>query len=176
MVNIIFEDNGFTLEQKFKGKKFKTFIYFDNVSKKIGYYNSIGYSSLVLVIIFGIMIIMNIYNKVFNVTSIILMAGVIYFFVDFLLNLQKYKTLSLTNSSDLYFKKIEYKYIEEILHKRDKYFYNYYFQYIDNFNDKFKENTLNWLYKEEVVTKSEILKIDYINYNEERNEFYVVKK
>jgi hypothetical protein len=174
MTSIVFEDNGFTLEQRQQGKKFKTFIYFDNVSNKIGYFNSISYSSLAFIIIYGIVVIISFIYKSYNIFSIVfLVGGVIYFIIDFLINLRRYKTLSLTNSKDIYFKKHEYKYINDILEKRNEYFYKNYFQNIGNYNDKVKIDTLNWLYKEEVVTESEILKLDYVKYNEEKNEFYI---
>jgi predicted membrane protein len=173
MTNITFEENGFTLEQKFRSKNFKTFICFDNVSNKTGYYNSKNYYNFVFVIMFLIILFFEILNHGFRIISSFYAVIIVYFLYDFIKNLQKFKTLSLTNSKDIYFTKDEYKYIDEILDKRNIYFYEKYFNKIDTYNDEDKIQTINWLYKEDVVNKFEILKIDGIKYNEENDKFYL---
>jgi hypothetical protein len=176
MTNIEFEDNGFTLEQKFKGKEFKTFIYFDSVSNKTGYYNNTNYYNIIFSIMFGIILFFEIFNHGFSIISLFYIVLIAYFIYDFIKTFQKYKTLSLKNSKEIYFNKKEYKYIDEILDKRNKYFFETYFENIGIYNDKDKIETINWLYKEEVVNKFEILKIKDIKYDEEKNEFYLDTK
>jgi predicted membrane protein len=174
MTVIVYEENGFSLEQKYRGKNFKTFIYFDSVSSKIGYYNSKNYQNVIFIIIFGIMLFFEIFNHGFRITTFFYAAIIVYFIYDFIKNLQKFKTLSLNNSKDMYFTKNEYKYIDEILDKRNKYFYEKYFKNIETYNDKDKIETINWLFKERAVNKFQILKIDGIRYNEKNDEFYMM--
>ena len=174
MTKIEFENNGFTLEQKFHGKEFKTFIFFDNVTNKIGYYKSINYPYIILAVMFGIIEFIEITNYRLRILSLIYFPVLLYFLFEFFYNLQKYKTLSLDNSKEIYFKKNEYKFIDEILNNRNKFFYKTYFNNIETYNEKDKINTLNWLYKENVVNKFEILKINGIKYNENKDEFYQI--
>jgi hypothetical protein len=176
MTNINFEDNGFTLEQKFKGKGFKTFIYFDNVSNKIGYYNNTSYYDIIFSIMFGIILFFEIFNHGFRIISLFYFVIMAYFIFDFIKSLQRYKTLSLKNSKEIYFNKKEYKYIDEILGKRNKYFFETYFENIGTYNDKDKIETINWLFREEVVSKFEILKIKDIKYDDKKDEFYLDTK
>jgi hypothetical protein len=172
MTMIDYENNGFTLEQKFGGKSYKTFVYFDNVSNKIGYYKNINYYSIIFAIAFGTILFLDIINKNFKMTLLFYTVVVIYFLYDIFKNMKKYKTLSLTNSKDIYFEKKEYKYVDEIINKRNKYFIERYFKNIETYNNEDKIYTINWLYKEEVINKFEVLKLNGIKYNEENNEFY----
>jgi hypothetical protein len=173
MTKIDFENNGFTLEQKFNGRNSKTFIYFDNVSSRIGYYyNSKNYFNIIFVIMFGLLLF-DMRNNNFGIAYLFCIFGIIYFVYDFIKNSIKYKTLSLTNSRDIYFLKKEYKYIDEIINKRNKYFMEEYFINIETYSDDEKIKTINWLYKEKVVNKFQILKMNYIKYNEENDKFYL---
>lgn len=172
MTKIEFENNGFTLEQKFNGKEFKSFIFFDNVTNKIGYYKYINYPYIILAVMFGIMEFIEITSYGLRILSLIYGAVLLYFIFGFINSFQRYKTLSLNNSNEIYLKKNEYKFIDEILNNRNKYFYETYFSNIETYNDKNKISTLNWLYKENVVNKFEILKINGIKYNEEKDEIY----
>ena len=173
MTKIDFEENGFSLEQNLNGQKFKTFIYFDNVTNKIGYYSNISYFNIVLIIMFGILLFLEIFNHGFRIISAIYTIVIIYFIYDFIKNFQKYKTLSLNNSKDIYLRKYEYKYINEILEKRNDYFYKKYYEKIETYNDEDKIQTINWLYKEEVINKFQILKINNIKYNETEDKYYI---
>jgi hypothetical protein len=172
MTTIEFEDNGFTLEQKFKGKEFRTFIYFDSVSNKIGYHNNTSYYDIIFSVMFGIILFFEIFNHGFRIISLFYIALVVYFIYDFIKTPQRYKTLSLKNSKEIYFNKKEYKYIDEILEKRNKYLFETYFENIGTYNDKDKIETINWLFKEEVINKFQALKIEGIKYDEKNDKFY----
>jgi len=172
MTNIKFGNNGFTLEQKFRGKEFKTFIYFDNVTNKIGYYKNTNYLYLILIVLFGIIEFYEISNYGLRILQLFYGSVLIWSLFEFIIGFQRYKTLSLNNSKEIYFKKNEHKYINEILNNRNKNFYEKYFENIETYDEKSKIETLNWLYKENVVNKFEILKIKEIKYNEEKDEFY----
>ena len=73
---------------------------------------------------------------------------------------------------DIFFVRKEYKFIDEIIERRNKYFMENYFMNIETYNEKDKIETINWLYKEKTINKFEILKIHGIKYNEEKDEFY----
>jgi predicted membrane protein len=87
MTNITFEENGFTLEQKFRGKNFKTFIYFDSVSNKTGYYNSKKYYNIVFIIMFLIILFFEIFNHGFRIISLFYAVIIAYFLYDFIKNI-----------------------------------------------------------------------------------------
>jgi predicted membrane protein len=130
MTNITFESDGFTLEQKFSGKEFKTFIHFDNVTNKIGYYKNTNYYYIALAVIFGVLLFIEILKNGFRILSLFYGTILLYYLYEFIVCFQKYKTLSLNNSKDIYFKKDECKYIDEILNNRNKYYYETYFNNI----------------------------------------------
>jgi hypothetical protein len=174
MTKINFEDNGFTLEQKLNGKNSKTFIYFDYVSNKTGYhYNSINYFNILFIIMFGLFLFIDIKNNNIGILFLFYIVGIIFFVYDIIKNAQKYKTLSLTNSRDIYFPKKESKYIDEIINKRNKYFREKYFLNIETYSENEKIETINWLYNEKVINKLEIQEIKNIMYNEAKDEFYL---
>jgi len=121
---------------------------------------------------FGLIEFIEITNYGHRILSLIYGVVLLYFLFEFIYNLQRCKTLSLNNYKEIYFKKDEHKFIDKILNNRNKYFYEIYFNNIDTYNDKDKIRTLNWLYKENVVKKFEILKINGIKYDEDKDEFY----
>lgn len=121
---------------------------------------------------FGIILFFEIFNHGFRIISLFYIALVVYFIYDFIKKPQRYKTLSLKNSKEIYFNKKEYKYIDEILEKRNKYLFETYFENIGTYNDKDKIETINWLFKEEVINKFQALKIEGIKYDEKNDKFY----
>ena len=171
MTKIVYEEDGFTLEQKDKGKEFKTFINFDFVSNKTGYYKNTNHQNIIMVMIFSFVLVLELINFRFRPTILFYSAVIIYFTYEFIKNFSRYKTLSLTNSKDIYFKKNEYHYIDEILEKRNQFFHKKYFVNIDKYNKKDRIYTINWLYKEGVINKEDVEKLKDFRFDEAKNEF-----
>ena len=176
ILNIEYEQDGFFLEQKFKEKSFKSFISFDYTTSKIGYSNNTGYSYIILITLFAVLLIFYFSNNIFTISTMAIIGVVIYYTYECVTSFKRYKTLNIKYFGEIFFDKNEYKLIDEILEKRNKYFYDKYFMKVNTYSDDDKTDTLNWLYKEEVVNKFEILKIYGVNYNEETDKFYLKNK
>jgi hypothetical protein len=173
MTSIIYEKNGFVLEQKFRSKKFKSFIYFDNVTNKTGFSKNTNWWSFTMGVIFLLLFSLSYYRTGISIILLIYLPGSVYLLYDFIMGKTNYKTLILRNSQEIYFSENEWHYIDEILIKRNEYCRETYFKDIDSYNDQDKITTVNWLYKQEVVKKFEILKVLNISFDEDKDEFYI---
>jgi len=176
MTKIDFTEDGFYIEQKRYKWSRKTFIEFDNVTGKIGYQRT----SSIFTLICGLFLIIYSITFLIKGLSIVnpLIFGVlsIYLIYDSVRSSTSYDILIINKDSNLYFKKNENDIINEIIKKRNVYYYNTYYMSIDSYDLKTKNYTVNWLYKEKVVSKEEIIKTGKFDYNLDEDKFNFIKK
>jgi hypothetical protein len=158
MIN--YEKDGFSIEQKFTSKNYKSYIYYDNVTSKKGYCNTKDTVSIIAAACFCFLIIFDFYSKKGHTITYMIYASVILFFVySAITSTKKYTTLILKNGGPIYFTKKDEIQIDEIIKNRNKYFYETYFNNISSYDEQVKSETLKWLFDEKVITESEYYKV-----------------
>ena|GEM_PF-6788739 len=171
MTKVTFEKDGFYLEQNLKGKDHKTYVSFDYVTNKKGYYKTNDHSKIFLIIIFILIFITDLFIRGFGISSSIVLAAVSYFFYEYIKSFSTYETLALKVGKEIYFPKKDCHYIDTILEKRNVYLYNRYYPFLNEYDEKDRIQTINFLVSEEVITKDQILKEFDVKFDEETNEF-----